>query len=481
MGYNVFKDWTRSQRISVKGKTSAPSGWNYNWDVGCGATIEWDKSAPAPTPSESLKITLSSTYLSLAEGDMEVLTATVTPSTTKKVQWKTSNSSVAKVSASGAVTAIGSGSAIITAYIGDVEATCEVRVSYFGGSSDEVPVRGVTINHDNIEITKGSTTKLTLTVTPSNAVYSSVKWTTSDASVATVSYGTVKGVGVGSAVVTVNVDGCKATCVVNVIEEVPEEIKVQEVELSEGSISMNVGETYQLRANVIPANATNNSVAWKSSNTSVATVDGSGKVTARGVGSATITAIAESVSARCTVNVSGSSSSGSGKCGSNATYTISGNTLIISGSGAISDFDFERDDVTLDSPWFSATKSITSIEIHEGITRIGDYAFYEFTSLRSVTLPESLREIGAVAFEGCTSLSSIYLPSNLQKIERSAFGLCTSIKTITIPQSVTSIGSWAFADWSKTQKIYVRGNDYRPSGWDVKWNEDCSAKIEWNA
>ena len=112
--------------------------------------------------------------------------------------------------------------------------------------------------------------------------------------------------------------------------------------------------------------------------------------------------------------------------------------------------------------------SITSLVIKNGVTSIGDYAFYDCSMLTSVKIPDSVTNIGTNAFaicskltsivipngvttikewtfSGCKSLSSVVIPYGVVSIEKSAFNSCTSINSITIPSSVTSIGENAFA------------------------------------
>ena len=221
----------------------------------------------------------------MTEGDTETLTATVTPSnaTDKSVTWTSSNTSVATVSADGVVTAKTSGTATITVMTTDGRktATCAVTVK-----AKVINVTGVSLDQTSLTLKEGDTRTLTATVTPSDATDKSVTWSTSNSSVATVSAsGVVTAKSSGTATITVTTtDGSKkATCSVSV------KPKVTGVSLDNTAISLLVGQTQWLTATVTPADALDKSVTWSSNNTSVATVSSSGLVTAKAIGSATIT------------------------------------------------------------------------------------------------------------------------------------------------------------------------------------------------
>ena len=233
-------------------------------------------------------VSLNTTSLSLTEGETQTLTATVSPSnaTNNYVLWSSSNTSVATVSSSGIVTAEKAGSATITVKTNDggKTATCSVTVK-----AATVPVAGVSLNTTSLSLTEGETQTLTATVSPSNATDKSVTWSSNNTSVATVSStGVVTAKSVGSAIITVTTkDGSKtATCSVTVKAKT---VSVTGVSLDYTSLTMTEGETQTLTATISPSNATDKSVTWSSSNTSVATVSSAGVVTAKAAGTVTIT------------------------------------------------------------------------------------------------------------------------------------------------------------------------------------------------
>ena len=243
-------------------------------------------------------VTLNKASLALTEQETFQLSATVSPdnATDKTVTWSSSNTAVATVSNNGLVTAIKEGSATITAKAGDKTATCAVTVS-----KKVVAVTSVTLNKSSLTLTEQETFQLSASVSPDNATDKTVTWSSSNTAVATVSdSGLVTAVKEGSATITAKAGDKTATCTVTISKTV---VAVTSVTLNKTSLSLMEQDTYQLVATVTPADATDKTVTWTSSNSSVATVDGNGVVKGVAVGSATITAKAGSKTATCAVTI----------------------------------------------------------------------------------------------------------------------------------------------------------------------------------
>ncbi|CCZ04792.1 putative uncharacterized protein [Eubacterium sp. CAG:603] len=167
-------------------------------------------------------ITLNKTSISLLEGNSETITATVAPkdATNKTVSWTTSDSTVATVSG-GKITAVGKGSAVITARtVNGLTTTVKVKVSE---NPNIIKPTSVTLNKKSITLTEGDTETVTATVLPATASNKTVIWSSNDAGVATVSGGKITAVSEGTAVITVTTyNGCKATLTVKVeAKEIP--------------------------------------------------------------------------------------------------------------------------------------------------------------------------------------------------------------------------------------------------------------------
>ena len=103
---------------------------------------------------------------------------------------------------------------------------------------------------------------------------------------------------------------------------------------------------------------------------------------------------------------------------------------------------------------------LTSITIPDSVTSIGSGSFYSCSSLTSITIPNSVTAIGDFAFYGCTSLACLTLPDSVTSIGEGAFYWCTSLISITIPDSVTSIGHYAFSGCSRLRTITVSRGSY---------------------
>ncbi|MGM9664021.1 MAG: leucine-rich repeat domain-containing protein, partial [Eubacteriales bacterium] len=160
----------------------------------------------------------------------------------------------------------------------------------------------------------------------------------------------------------------------------------------------------------------------------------------------------------CLLCLSLSAQSYSGTCGaesdgSNLTWTLDSEGLLkIEGKGAMAEYISSRD-----VPWNSYRRNIKTVEIAEGVTSIGRYAFDDCSSLTSITIPEGVTSIGDYAFYCCSSLTSITFIENskLTSIGDHAFYYCPSLTSITIPEGVTSIGSFAFYRCSSFTSITI--------------------------
>ncbi len=164
---------------------------------------------------------------------------------------------------------------------------------------DAVELTDLTLNKDSAELLVGEQLTLNVTIQPTNANIDSITWESSNPSVATVtSDGVVTARSKGECNITVTVLDKRATCHVTVSEILPTSIT-----LSLESALMERDSALTLTATILPENATYTTVTWSSSNSSIATVNSQGIVTAHGVGECDITANCKNLTATCHVKV----------------------------------------------------------------------------------------------------------------------------------------------------------------------------------
>ena len=144
----------------------------------------------------------------------------------------------------------------------------------------------------------------------------------------------------------------------------------------------------------------------------------------------------------------------------NLTWTLSGGTLTISGTGVMPDY------ATSTAPWNSYKSSITAAVVSEGVTSIGRAAFYFCNSLTSVTIGSDVTSIGVGAFRGCNILASVTIPGSVTSIRSLAFEYCNSLTSVTIPAGVTNIEEGAFAGCSALTAINVNATNVAYSSVD---------------
>ena len=245
-------------------------------------------------------ITLDKQVAEVVRGETVTLIASVLPTDAdnKEVIWSSSDETVATVQG-GVVTTLKVGEAVITATTTDgtdLSASCTITVK-------PILVSSVTLDKQTAEVLRGETVTLTATVLPTDADNTTLVWTSSDETVATVQDGVVTTLKVGEAVITATTtDGTdlSASCTITV-----KPILVSSVTLDKQTAEVLRGESVTLTATVLPADADNTTLVWTSSDETVATVQ-DGVVTTLKAGEAVIIATTTDgtdLSASCTVTV----------------------------------------------------------------------------------------------------------------------------------------------------------------------------------
>ena len=157
----------------------------------------------------------------------------------------------------------------------------------------------------------------------------------------------------------------------------------------------------------------------------------------------------------------GSTDAIEGTCGENLQWSLNNGVLKISGTGAMEDYSSYNT-----VPWYQYRLDFSNVTIDDGVTSIGNYAFYDCDNLISVRIPDGVTSIGKYAFGDCYTLTSVTFPDgltsigdyafyysclsdvsfpdSLKTIGESAFSDCYCLTSVTIPAGVTSIGKYAF-------------------------------------
>lgn len=209
--------------------------------------------------------------------------------------WKSTDASIASVNSNGIVKANGIGSATITATTDNgLTAECQVTVI-------RLP-QYIYLDWNELKLTIGESVKIYASVWPNDATDKSIRWSSSDESVATVDHdGLIHAESVGNVLITAATsNGITAECYVYV-----EPIYVESILLDHMNIIGEIGNKIQVKALVLPETATYKDLLWESNNTNVATVTSDGLIEIIGEGSCKITATAtddSGVFAHMTVN-----------------------------------------------------------------------------------------------------------------------------------------------------------------------------------
>jgi hypothetical protein len=148
-------------------------------------------------------------------------------------------------------------------------------------------------------------------------------------------------------------------------------------------------------------------------------------------------------------------------------WSFSDGILTVRGEGALTDYGFRnfRDNIHtviieqgvtgIGNHAFYGCKSLTSVTLPDGLTCIGNQAFYGCAALTSLTVPETVTAIGDYAFCGCAALTSLVLPHSITRLEDGTFCDCRGLESVFIPRSVTYIDNYVFSGCLRLGRITV--------------------------
>ena len=274
---------------TVRAYNKSSKKWGKYNTKGVSVTVPKKNSTPAKVLVQSVDIDNITTAIETKGGTYQ-FTSKVLPAnaTNKTLKWTSSNPKVATVDQNGKVTGISEGRVTITAEATDGSGkkdSAPMSVN-FHIDHTKIPATGIKISKTSAELSGWrDSTPIEATLTPSNTT-DWVEWDSSNSDVAYVDNGKISAGYPGTATLTAyvaNNPSIKATCTVTVDY-------IQSVSINDNSVQLTEkGATHQLSATIKPANTKHNALSWSSDDTSVATVDQNGKVTAVGNGYATIT------------------------------------------------------------------------------------------------------------------------------------------------------------------------------------------------
>lgn len=223
-------------------------------------------------------------------GESRMLSAEVTPdsATNTGVTWSSSNNGIIQITERGVVTAVGYGTASVIAMAADGS-----------GVYDEVsftcikPVSSIQVSPSYVTMLEGRTVNVTATISPADATFQNIAWSSSDESIAYVDYnGAITGIKAGACYVYAkSTDGNDITATVKVT--VKPVVPANSVRISSGKLTLLPGQSSTLKYKLKPSNSTD-TIEWISSDPAVATVSQDGVVTARGQGNCQIYCISSS-------------------------------------------------------------------------------------------------------------------------------------------------------------------------------------------
>lgn len=227
--------------------------------------------------------------LSIVEEQTKELTVSILPkdATNQSIIWKSSDESIATISDKGILKAIKEGNATITASTSnDIKTTCQVAVS-----AKAIEVETIQLSFTEFGLYEGNTKAITAKILPENATDKTIKWTSSDPSIASIDdTGIITGISAGSVTIKATSGDGKAESICT--GKILKTVDVTGINFIYPCTELYVGNKKYIVRDILPKEATNQDLKWSSSDDKLATVDYDGVVTAVAVGTVTITATA---------------------------------------------------------------------------------------------------------------------------------------------------------------------------------------------
>ena len=149
-------------------------------------------------------------------------------------------------------------------------------------------------------------------------------------------------------------------------------------------------------------------------------------------------------------------------------WSLQDGTLVISALGAMQDYDSAAQ-----TPWFKDRAEIRKIVVQQGVTTIGDYAFYGCENVTSVTLPDTVTQIGKLAFYGCKALRTLTVPDSVLVVEDYAFAKA-GLQSIVFRGSAPVLGAGIFAGLNAEVRYPAEA-----AGWTEEVRQSYTGSVNW--
>lgn len=149
-------------------------------------------------------------------------------------------------------------------------------------------------------------------------------------------------------------------------------------------------------------------------------------------------------------------------------WSLQDGTLVITAQGAMQDYDSAAQ-----TPWFKDRAEIRKIVVQQGVTTIGDYAFYGCENVTSVTLPDTVTQIGKLAFYGCKALRTLTVPDSVLVVEDYAFAKA-GLQSIVFRGSAPVLGAGIFAGLNAEVRYPAEA-----AGWTEEVRQSYTGSVNW--
>ena len=314
----------------------------------------------------------------------------------------------------------------------------------------QVHVDEVLLDKHDLSMVEGESVSINATIIPENADDKSVRWDSSNSTIAMVdSNGRIVARKEGSVIITAtsNDGGKFDSCKVYVAKKT---IRVANISLSKTTLFLMPGEEFTLEAFIRPNKADDKSVLWKSDDPHIASVSENGQVSANKPGRTIISATSNdgALTAYCDVIIGEIEDDWY----EDYTYSIKNNRIIIMKYNGTAEKIYVPNkavsedkayDVELKGGVFSSNTSLALLKIFNGINLT------------------SSDDGNSSLCMGCTNLKKVDLPANMNRIGNMAFKNCTALEELNIPNKIELIGDEAFYGCDGLKRIYYDGNQLK--------------------